>query len=185
MSYYDLSTRRSCATRACTTPSAHANGPHQTYVPLSPRLPDCARTTLTNEHHTPPRQLRNPSRTCRHVRPPRSAPHSRPSRTGSPRLMQCTRHGSRRSRPLPCMRAFTARRSAVSGMRTPRSVRVCTSLGRGMRRRLRCWEQNARSGALRHCGKYLGSMRTKEGMTQGLERKYRALRATEYVLEDQ
>ena len=59
------------------------------------------------------------------------------------------------------MREYTAQHSDVSDMHMQRYVRACVSLGRGMRRRRRCWERSARLGVLQRCGKYLGSMKTK------------------------
>jgi hypothetical protein len=88
------------------------------------------------------------------------------------------RHDLQRSRPLLYMLEYTVPHSDASAMVMRHYVRVCASLARGMRPRRRCWEQSARLGALKCCGRYLGSMtRTMEGeeVTKELKRRKKYL----------
>lgn len=68
--------------------------------------------------------------------------------------------------------------SDASAMVMRHYVRACATLARGMRPRQRCWEQSARSGALKCYGRYLGSMtRRMEGeVIKELKREKRILK---------
>ena|SRR6267154_1054220 len=83
------------------------------------------------------------------------------------------RHDLQRSRPLLYMHEYTVPHSDASAMRMRHYVPAYASLARGMRPRRRCWEQSARLGALKCCGRYLGSMtRRMEGeVTRNLREK--------------
>jgi hypothetical protein len=102
---------------------------------------------------------RSPSHSSQPAHPPPSAPRSPHSRTGSPPSTQYTHRAWRLSQRPSYTRACTEPYSDVWGAHMRRCVRVCVIRGRGMRRRRRCWVRRGLLGALRRCGRFLGSMR--------------------------